>query len=43
MPQLYNLKKDIGEKNNLAAKHPDKVDELKNLLQQVMQGKGDIQ
>jgi arylsulfatase A-like enzyme len=41
--QLYNLKKDIGEKKNLAAKHPDKVEELKNLLEQVMQGKGDVQ
>lgn len=27
-PQLYNLKDDIGEKNDLSATHPDKVKEL---------------
>ena len=27
---LYNLKEDIGEKNNLAAKYPEKVKELQN-------------
>ena len=26
--ELYNLKQDLGEKNNLAAKMPDKVKEL---------------
>ncbi len=26
--ELYNLKEDIGEKNNLAAKHPEKLREL---------------
>lgn len=26
--ELYNLREDIGEKNNLAARHPDKVKEL---------------
>ena len=26
--QLYNLKEDIGEKENLAAKHPEKLKEL---------------
>lgn len=31
--QLYNLKKDVGEKENLAEKHPDKVKEMKALLQ----------
>ncbi len=31
-PQLYNLKEDLGERNNLASKYPDKVKELKNLL-----------
>ena len=31
-PQLYNLKEDIGEKNNLAAKYPEKVKELDALL-----------
>lgn len=32
LPQLYNLKNDIGEKNNLAEKHPEKVKELAALL-----------
>jgi arylsulfatase A-like enzyme len=27
-PELYNLKDDLSEKNNLAAEHPDKVKEL---------------
>ncbi|MEJ5960940.1 sulfatase family protein [Pedobacter immunditicola] len=31
-PQLYDLKNDLGEKNNLAAKFPKKVKELANLL-----------
>lgn len=31
--QLYNLHKDIGEKNNLAEKYPQKVKELKTLLE----------
>lgn len=31
-PQLYNLENDIGEKNNLAKKYPDKVKELEQLL-----------
>jgi arylsulfatase A-like enzyme len=30
--ELYNLKDDIGEKNNLAAKEPDKVKELHDML-----------
>ena len=30
-PELYDLATDIGEKNNLAARHPDKVKELSNL------------
>jgi len=29
---MYNLKEDIGEKNNLAAKMPDKVKELHQML-----------
>lgn len=33
-PQLYNLKTDKGEKENLASKYPDKVKELKDLLEQ---------
>ena len=31
---LYNLKTDIGETTDIAAKHPDKVKELKGLLKQ---------
>jgi len=31
-PQLYNLKDDIGERNNLAAEHPDKVEKLAALV-----------
>ena len=34
-PQLYNLKDDIGEKNNLAAQYPDKVKELDSLLEKI--------
>ncbi len=33
--ELYNLKKDIGQKENLAADNPDKVSELKGLLQEI--------
>lgn len=32
-PQLYNLKDDIGEKNNLAAQYPEKVEQLKAILE----------
>ncbi len=32
--ELYNLKDDIGETNNLADKHPDKVDALKKYIKQ---------
>ena len=31
-PELYNLLKDIGEKNDLASKHPDIVKQLKSML-----------
>lgn len=34
-PQLYDLRVDIGEKNNLAAQHPERVDELSALLEKV--------
>jgi len=34
-PQLYNLKSDPGETNNLAAQFPDKVEALKHLLESV--------
>jgi len=30
--ELYNLKEDIGEKNNLAARMPEKADELRKML-----------
>lgn len=36
--QLYNLKKDIGEKENLAARYPQKVEELKAILEEENQG-----
>ena len=32
--QLYNLKKDRGEKNNLAEQYPEKVEKLKAILEQ---------
>lgn len=35
-PQLYNLKNDIGEKNNLALKYPEKVKELEALLKKIV-------
>lgn len=31
--QLYNLKEDIGEKNNVASEHPDIVAKLKKILE----------
>lgn len=31
-PQLYDLSKDLGEKENVAAAHPDKVKELQAAL-----------
>jgi arylsulfatase A-like enzyme len=34
-PQLYNLLDDIGEKQNLAEKHPEKVAELAGMLKKV--------
>lgn len=34
-PQLYNLKTDIGEKNNLAVENAEKAEELKQLLDKV--------
>ncbi len=33
--ELYNLKEDIGQRNNLAAKHPDKVSQLQALLKKL--------
>jgi arylsulfatase A len=34
-PQLYNLKNDPGEKNNLAEKYPEKTKELAELLRKI--------
>jgi arylsulfatase A-like enzyme len=34
--QLYNLKEDVGEQNNLEAKYPEKVKELKALLTRII-------
>lgn len=34
--QLYNLKEDIGETNNLVAEHPEKVLELKQALKKII-------
>jgi arylsulfatase A-like enzyme len=34
-PQLYHLKEDIGEKNNLASKYPEKVREMETLLEKI--------
>lgn len=34
-PQLYNLSKDIGEQNNLAKEYPEKVKEMKKLLEEI--------
>jgi arylsulfatase A-like enzyme len=33
-PQLYNLQKDIGEQNNIAAQHPEKMQQLEVLRKQ---------
>lgn len=38
-PQLYNLKTDPGEKNNLAEKYPEITKELKELLEEVKKNK----
>ena len=35
MPQIYNLRTDIGEKNNVAADNQAIVKELTGLLQKV--------
>ena len=37
-PQLYDLSKDIGEKNNLAPENPGKVIELSDLLEKIKKG-----
>lgn len=35
--QLYNLHEDVGEKQNMAKKYPDKVKEMKQILEQEKQ------
>lgn len=35
--QLYNLHEDVGEKQNVAKKYPDKVKEMKQILEQEKQ------
>jgi len=37
--ELYDLEADIGETTNLAAKHPEKVTELKALMARIAEGK----
>ncbi|MNR17210.1 hypothetical protein D3C85_1338560 [compost metagenome] len=37
--QLYNLKEDLGEKNNLADKYPGRVKELAELLDKIRKKK----
>jgi hypothetical protein len=34
-PQLYNLKNDIGERNNIAGENPQIIKELSELLQKI--------
>jgi arylsulfatase A-like enzyme len=36
-PQLYYLKDDLGEKNNVAAQYPERVREMASLLQRIRQ------
>ena len=37
--QLYNLSTDIGERHDLAAEHPERVTQLKQLLDQLQTAK----
>jgi arylsulfatase A-like enzyme len=39
-PQLYNLDKDIGEDHNVIKKHSDQGAKMKQLLHQILNGKG---
>jgi arylsulfatase A-like enzyme len=38
--QLYNLRDDIGETNNLAAKHPERVAELSARIDEILADSG---
>ena len=40
-PQLYNLREDIAEKQDVAAQHPEKVSELLALIEATRQDLGD--
>jgi len=37
--ELYNLKEDIGQRINLAARHPEKVKEMQDLLKMIRQSR----
>jgi len=37
--ELYDLEADIGERDNLAAQHPEKVRELKELMERLAEGR----
>ncbi|MEN9949249.1 MAG: hypothetical protein RLY85_1, partial [Bacteroidota bacterium] len=39
LPQLYNLKADPGERNNLATQYPDQVNQLAGLLKKIRENK----
>jgi arylsulfatase A-like enzyme len=39
LPQLYNLKADPGERNNLATQFPDQVNQLAGLLKKIRENK----
>ena len=38
-PELYNLKKDVAQKNNIAAQYPKRVGEMTAKLEQVRNNK----
>jgi len=40
--ELYDLAEDIGERNNLASKMPEKTEELHNKLQQWIEDTGTL-
>jgi arylsulfatase A-like enzyme len=37
--ELYDLDSDIGETSNLAAKYPEKLEELRALMKRIAEGK----